>query len=276
MSSDLTTRELTEDFIDNSCIYSAPSSVLPSHRQPLNDDIRCVELLSRVDQGHPHLRLAFLWNIVYKGCGANRALAIRSWLQILEGGERCGDVWLWQDGDEEWMQKNIVDRPSGRFYDVHVHLYPGSLRQATSHLFARDWEDARCALRRRLAQGRSYDHHLYGLPLLRVCVLAWLVLNSAPMRNSERHRGLRYRAHWDIVSLLYLWYAEAHDVFQPGISHLHDLDASRSALRREDHVCLVQLNGINDWVGMMSNIYHRSEFAAFCLDMNNCQGCTLR
>ena len=38
------------------------------NRNVLQDDLRCVERLARADQGHPHVRLGFLWHIVYTWC----------------------------------------------------------------------------------------------------------------------------------------------------------------------------------------------------------------
>lgn len=226
-----------------------------SGRAPLRDDLNCVERLSHLDQGHPHIRLAFLWNIVYRGCDEDLSSALETWLSIIEGTTQYDRWWLWEDGDEEWLQMNITDRRGLSDFIVGsvARLYPGPLRFATSCLSKEDWTRAGSALRRRLDRANGRDAHIRVGPLRRVQILTWFVLTSQPMRNiSSRQDSPHCVAYWDLPILISTWHLSL------------DLRTSDD----DGHASLACLNGISRWVVMMSKLYPLREIEALCLNLS--------
>src|SRR6516164_8125921 len=85
------------------------SPQLPTFPLPLlQDDKDFVEYTLRnpsmtIDSKMVHsYRILFVWDMVFGMCEQHRELAIRTWVQLLEG-VTGDDIWLWADGDEKRM-----------------------------------------------------------------------------------------------------------------------------------------------------------------------------
>ena len=64
------------------------------------------------------------------------------WIQIIEGNDATDDVWLWMDGDEQWLREHLKDSNLGKTAEYHK----------------RDWVDSQSALpcRRRIRKPRNH------------------------------------------------------------------------------------------------------------------------
>ena len=192
------------------------------NRNVLQDDLRCVERLAHADQGHPHVRLGFLWHIVYTWCDGMHDLAMETWLKIIEGSVE-GDVWLWEDGDEVFLSNNIrISKAADPEYDAPVFLYTMTLRASIVRLTPGDWNHAMNALQRRLDRkglgtptvGEKSKTTASFLRRERIHAHAWLILLSEPMHEADKLRGKRRQLfnvgmesglldHWIEIHLLF-------------------------------------------------------------------------
>jgi hypothetical protein len=245
-----------------------PTSSSPRHgavRPFLQDDINCIERLSQRDQGHPHFRLALLWRIIYHRCGFHRGLSLEFWLKTIEGSDH-DDVWLWQDGDEDWIAKNIrgVSGPAGR--------YPSELSRDIQSLSAEHWKRAGEALQRR--QGRSnnfcpIDNNVQ----LRIFTMIWLLLFCDHAREADLQRGVVSR---NLIDLVSEW-LDLRLLFDPTSSNTSWIRTCSTSVS-EDHICLAPELSVlrTNWIDVMLRMYSPSEIEGVCLSMTRCQDCATR
>jgi hypothetical protein len=242
----------------------------------LLDDASCIKRLLLEDQGHPHMRLAFIWNLVFEWCDQNHRLGVDTWLRIIEGDPTIPDVWLWENGDEEWIGNNISVTFSEGSSGEHIDFYPDRLRFAVSQLSRREWDRARCALEGRLARSHVLESGIKGPPAIRIRILAWLCLISGPMEYADRQRGFMRQYRQDLAQFIAVWNTSAHsllplpqtdqDIDEPDINGcscgptkpFYDIDVFR------------------DWLKITSKSYYGSEVQKFCLDANYCWNCAVR
>ena len=91
------------------------------------------------------------------------------WVKMIEGSDPTDDMWLWVDGDEQWLQ--------GRFCRKLIECsFIGADHKS-------DWVDAHSALRRRIHRPRNNAGHLAqrirnATPEQRVAAIFWLTWNS--------------------------------------------------------------------------------------------------
>ncbi|KAI5986568.1 hypothetical protein EDC04DRAFT_1540002 [Pisolithus marmoratus] len=140
----------------------------------LADDERFIQRSKEVPA-----RAGFLFYVIHKllvedfhfhFCPKAREL----WLRILEG-KTDDDVWLWVEGDEEWLRENPVP-------------YRETTRMNAWSLSESDLVDAQSALRCRVAKQRyptvtgrhgSRNERVYNAtPAQRVCAIAWIIAGS--------------------------------------------------------------------------------------------------
>ncbi|KAI6029890.1 hypothetical protein BKA83DRAFT_4489804 [Pisolithus microcarpus] len=112
-------------------------------------------------------RMVYIWEVIgrllnkkCRDCPKKREL----WLSIIEG-NTDDDLWLWVDGDEEWLREQQIISCSG---------YPDPT----------DRPNAQSALRRRIARKRyppvtaRNEKVRNATPEKRACAIAWLVASS--------------------------------------------------------------------------------------------------
>ncbi|KAI6027211.1 hypothetical protein EDC04DRAFT_165727 [Pisolithus marmoratus] len=123
--------------------------------------------------GWERWRVTFVFDVINKwlrlACDFDPCPKVRElWLQIVEG-LVDDDVWLWADGDEEWLRGN-----QGLCWGIGL---------------PRDgWADAQSALRRRIAEQRyptvtgihekRNERIRNATPAQRICAIAWLIASS--------------------------------------------------------------------------------------------------
>ena len=269
----------------------APTSNRPiidlrSPRRPhtLKDDIRCVERLSRPDQGHPHLRLALLWFISDRWCERNHALALKVWLGIIEGDENDDDLWLWEDGDETWINKVVwsykKDDQDERVYSTPALLYPTRLRATVSALTSDEWRQAGFALECRLKRvqkselGEFHEIMPCRSTFPRINAFAWLILQSKWMKYADQQRGKRRLLYqYDDDGLLEHWIETYHMISG---SYMNSLS---SLFFQEGHCseCRQWEEEQDQWMTMLSTVYPLRDIEAVCRKMIPCfEGCMTR
>ena len=91
------------------------------------------------------------------------------WVEMIEGSDPTDDMWLWMDGDEQWLR--------GTFCQTLIRCsFTGADHKG-------DWLDAHLALRRRIHRPRNNAGHLAqrirnATPEQRVAAICWLTCNS--------------------------------------------------------------------------------------------------
>ncbi|KIJ61124.1 hypothetical protein HYDPIDRAFT_31631 [Hydnomerulius pinastri MD-312] len=180
----------------------------------LQDDLNFVALNCGQIGDQDALRARFVWGVLYKsspvGCGQGVVCPrFRDlWLRMIEGDDSGDDIWLWADGDEEWIQENRHKR----------HFPKGP------ELEKRDWADAQQALRRRLEreqhislpsttrnanptfQDKSSSARIRTAdPAQRFAVITWLVLSSKHRNEVLLQHGRSSDLNFSLPWLISLW-----------------------------------------------------------------------
>jgi hypothetical protein len=96
-------------------IYSVPRPQDGEHLVELRDSESF--LTPEFKKSHCQ-RILSVWRVVLNLCEANRDLALRTWVKLLDG-EGEDDIWLWADGDEERLGTSYnlrSDSPSLSWY----------------------------------------------------------------------------------------------------------------------------------------------------------------
>ncbi|KAJ7213152.1 hypothetical protein GGX14DRAFT_446459 [Mycena pura] len=110
------------------------------------------------------MRLTLLWCLAYEARFRRSTQAIDFWLSIVGGGL----YWdIWEDGDERWLRKMIID-----------HRMQSRFRDATSLLSSWDWMRARTALERRIGHQKRYISLKSWTVQQRVLRMAWCVVSD--------------------------------------------------------------------------------------------------
>jgi hypothetical protein len=244
-------------------IHIPDDSCLSLPFAPLKDDLDCVRKLSRGqhDEENPSFRLLFLFRVIYMECGRNRQLSIDTWLRLIEGVEGFDDLWLWEDGDEDWLRLNIKD-PSFTAVEHNIYL--------------QDWKQAGLALNSRLSR-TSNRLVIRDAPYTRVAIIGWRLLVSGYMADANAERGLTPRH--DSALDVRAWYQYVHQLFYlPDLNHVELRSTFFPSLRGDTHHCVtdVDLAMINDWATMMSKIHFRESLVGICKKMCGCDTCSYR
>ena len=97
------------------------------------------------------------------------------WLEMIEGSDPTDDVWLWMDGDEQWLREKFS----------RLQVAGGSFTKADHE---GDWVDAQSALHRRIHRpcnknaGQLAERIRNATPKQRVAAICWLTWNSSRVK----------------------------------------------------------------------------------------------
>jgi len=108
----------------------------------LADDIACVKLSTDDLALQEDFRIVIILKAILEGTRQNwwfHPKARELWIRMIEGNDLTDDVWLWMDGDEEWLQE---------------HLDSDFLKYRLPEIPKGDWVDAQSALHCRINQSR--------------------------------------------------------------------------------------------------------------------------
>jgi hypothetical protein len=103
---------------------------------------------------------------------ADRAVDI--WLEIAEGSGVVGDLWLWQDDDEDHI-RNFTSFPEISF-------------RAGKELSRTDWTKARRSLEEREARMKSSSPLSHLTSSSRIRIMGWFII-AGPVRHAHLRRG---------------------------------------------------------------------------------------
>ena len=147
----------------------------------LADDIACVELSADDLALRGHFRILVILKAIVRGTRQDWRLhpKVRElWIRMIEGNDLTDDVWLWMDGDEEWLRE---------------HLGPGFLDHWFHYRNLKvDWVDAQSALCRRINQSRHLRNNAGNLRGERIrnatreqrlAAIYWLTFNSDHVKD---------------------------------------------------------------------------------------------
>ena len=92
---------------------------------------------------------------------------------MIEGSDPTNDMWLWMDGDEQWLQQEFCQTLVKCSFTGEDHKG--------------DWLDAHLALRRRIGRRRNNTGYLAqrirnATPEQRVAAICWLTCNSSRVK----------------------------------------------------------------------------------------------
>ncbi|KAI5989521.1 hypothetical protein EDD15DRAFT_1304036 [Pisolithus albus] len=144
------------------------TSCMSQRGSALADDVRFMWRSEEEPRNlEPDGRVKFVWNVIgfllcqVKGYDCPRGQEL--WLRVIEGDDNEDDLWLWVDGDEEWLREQtwIWGDPDPT-----------------------DWPSAQSALRRRIARKRyppptaRNEKVRNATPEQRACAITWLIASS--------------------------------------------------------------------------------------------------
>ncbi|KAF9234052.1 hypothetical protein BU15DRAFT_79458 [Melanogaster broomeanus] len=189
------------------------SEVITDHRanEVLDDDVKFVEL----DPNEEHRetsRVAFVYSTLYacahrirSRCDSGLCPESRQlWLRMIEGDDSGDDIWLWVDGDEQWIQS---------------HLKIGSFLM--DRIPARDLADAQSALRRRIEwvqrtpnppvvnlslQEQTRNARIRNAdPGQRLAAISWLIRTSQRKEDVDFSHGRTSQSNLGLHDLIFSW-----------------------------------------------------------------------
>ena len=158
------------------------SRITPS-RNILEDDLACVNLSADDLACRKDYRMAVIFDAIRKATQhtchcwrGNLCPKLRElWLEVIEGSDTTDDMWLWVDGDEQWLREKSSLR----------HLVQYSFGVATHK---GDWLDSQSALRRRIHRpsnnaGQLAERIRNATPEQRVAAISWLTCSSSRVKT---------------------------------------------------------------------------------------------
>jgi len=241
----------------------------------LTDDENCVSTI------HPYggyRRLEYLWIVVSYLCDRNYDLALQTWLKLLEGGTG-DDIWLWVDGDEKIISREILLWKYNRI----------------PMLTRTEWRNAASALSRRLerirvggSQDREEPAHLAERrrrvqeadPRIRFSMISWIVASSEAMRDADASRGLTHRGRWDLKCLISTWADTVQSCWFPQATVNDVFQTFDDAMKRAGHTCHDgHRHGLKEWIWMRSLLIPDQRHSVVYLSLtieSLCKACAAR
>jgi len=217
----------------------------------LADDIACVELPANDLALRGDFRMTAI--LIAIACRIRQywwlhPQVVELWIQMIEGNDLTDDVWLWMDGDEQWLREHL-----GRGFLAYCEIPKG------------DWVDAQSALRRRINQSRHTRHNAgnprnerirNATPNQRFAAIYWLTFNSNHVKDLAIELGRTPRGVFglvDVVSDIDEIIGCSWGVFPPEDSTAWEEAATK--LEEDGCTCLEQKwreRPIRSWFNMLS------------------------
>ncbi|KIJ05535.1 hypothetical protein PAXINDRAFT_21220, partial [Paxillus involutus ATCC 200175] len=203
------------------------------------------------------------------------------WLQMIEGNDDVDEIWLWVDGDEEWIRQN---RDTSRW-----DFWP--------KLEKDDWVAAQSALRRRIERTqltpcpvpkKTADLTLEdrarireAIPAQRFAALFWLICTSRRKEELDLQHGLSSRSNFALRDLIHPWFLAFGSLasFPEQPEAWNDFLEKRKAIDcRSVYWIFISEAETRDWARMMK--WLRPEWNLDtdigCLSPYYCNACTCR
>ncbi|KIJ13222.1 hypothetical protein PAXINDRAFT_13972 [Paxillus involutus ATCC 200175] len=255
----------------------------------LCDDLNFVALSPGELDGNLVCRVTFLywaldnattgWHACETMCPKAREL----WLQMIEGNDDVDEIWLWVDGDDEWLQ----------------HNRDTSDRWPWPKLKEEDWVAAQSALRRRIERTQltpcpvpkttahlTLEHRaqLQGAtPAQRFAAIDWLVRTSRRKEDSDFQLGLSSKSKFGLGHLIYWWFHDTPNFrsiarFPEQPEAYKEFEEKRKAMGCK---CLDRdldwyWKEVSEWVGMMRWLRPAWNLDVECIRTYHCDACKSR
>ncbi|KIK75274.1 hypothetical protein PAXRUDRAFT_499042 [Paxillus rubicundulus Ve08.2h10] len=189
------------------------------------------------------------------------------------------DVWLWADGDEEWLQQN----------PKFITCY-----QQDSKLGKEDLVAAQSALRRRMERAQltpspiqkktanlsSEDHARLreATPAQRLAAIAWLTYTSRQKEDLDFQLGKTFRSKFDLRELIFQWFYATSDLrsiapFPEQPECWKEFEEKRRAMGCECLRDKFRRERISKWVRMMKWLRPQWNLDVECIEIVSCGAC---
>jgi hypothetical protein len=177
----------------------------------LQDDVQLVELGKSKSSLNPKFeashcqRILFVWQVVFRLCAENHNLALRTWVQLLEG-NGGNDIWLWADGDETHIGTSYNlrshSRPQYSFSPPGWRLTDSDLLMGISAI-GRRVEHVKRGITESLHMMKRRERLLALVhPSLRFAAIAWSIATSEAVQRADNSRGIQGRRLHDLFRTL--------------------------------------------------------------------------
>jgi hypothetical protein len=199
-------------------------SFATSYSRHSRDDERFIRANEQGSRAAPVIdyRALFLWRILrlhYRSYPSRNINPL--WLAFLNGED---DVWLWADGDEDFLAARAEDwvtedalRPDRQLWNLAARAL--KTRQQTHY--------KNMYLQRRVETAENQP--------IRFAMIAWLVLTSNIVKAADAEQGLSDREQWNLRALIKEWYLTA--VLFPCPSQLKIPEDFENAMKAACHSC---------------------------------------
>ncbi|KIJ13226.1 hypothetical protein PAXINDRAFT_100817 [Paxillus involutus ATCC 200175] len=251
----------------------------------LRDDLNFVALRPDETDSDHVCRVSFVLWVLLSGmswheCGSLCPKVSDLWLQMIEGTDDVDEVWLWVDGDEEWIQQSGI---SGSYWSK----FRVKLKE--------DWAAAQSALRRRMARSQvtachvpkktAYltleDHaRLQEATLAQRCAaIDWLIRTSRRKEDSDFQLGLSSRSKFGLGNLIDWWFQDTSNLrliaqFPEQPEAYKEFVEKRKAMGCK---CLDQdWEKVSEWVRMMRWLRPEWNLDVACIYLYDCDACKIR
>ncbi|KAF9220216.1 hypothetical protein BS17DRAFT_350566 [Gyrodon lividus] len=204
------------------------------------------------------------------------------WLRMIEGDDSGDDVWLWADGDEDWIRKNAS-------------------RMDWLQLKEEQWTAARSALRRRLERTqralRSGPNSTTNLtlpeqsrnarlraatPAQRLAAMSWLIRTSKHREELDYLLGWSSRSNFFLGDLIWKWREDTLALLGSFPSFPEQPEAWKKFQDKREAVgceCLdspLLCESAPDWFKMVVWLREEGNLDVDCLSPDPCQACESR
>ena len=201
---------------------------------------------------------------------------------MIEGDDDQDDVWLWADGDEEWIRKNLK--------------WPDS---PELELREEEWAAAHAALNRRIARhasspisnpivGSISQHEAKNTrlreatPAQRVAAIYWLICTSRRKEEVDEQLGWSSRSNFRLGESLWKWHGDVSYLLGSFPRFPGQPEAWQKFKEKRDAMecrCIglpLLTDPIPDWFCMATWLGEESGLDMVCLDADACETCKFR
>jgi hypothetical protein len=199
---------------------------------------------------------------------ANHELALRTWVQLLEG-EGRDDIWLWEAGDEERLRnysklnlrgdsaRHRWDSdfiPGWRLTDLDIQLGIWAL--------ARRMKNVRSGIMESLHVTERRNRFRAAYPSFRFAAIAWSIVTSNAVRCADASRGLQKRYIPSLVQELEDVTAFPHSENPMPSEARHHYDC----MMKEGHTCANEgiLGRCYSWIYIRSLVNDELNYKGLC------------
>ncbi|KIJ09515.1 hypothetical protein PAXINDRAFT_17388 [Paxillus involutus ATCC 200175] len=265
----------------------SPSEDMPNPGETvLCDDLNFVTLHPD-GLGRDHVcRVSFVYwvlqrSLAWHGC-ESCPKARELWLQMIEGNDDVDEIWLWVDGDEEWIRQN----------------HDASVLWSYSKLEEEDWVAAQSALRRRIERTQltpcpvpkttadltlERRAHLQGATRAqRFAAIDWLIRTSRRKEDPDFQIGWSSQSKFGLGNLINWWFHDKPNFrsiarFPEQPEAYKEFEEKRKAMGCK---CLDRgystRKSVPEWVGMMRLLRPEWNLDVECIYTYNCDACKSR